>query len=220
MLWVLAIAVTAISFARLPHEAAYLIPVYPFALFIMAKYFRPAALAGALAVMVLAGFIDLTAPGEEIGLTELAEARPGQGLVLSNRDTMEKQIDFTRDLDAELAKVEQKTIVSLGFVYPIYVVQNYEDLNVGILEKDRDAISQLSDKGKADDRRRPVTYVWLLDYDTFNERRAEEYGFMYTQDAGRSTAALYDYRVGLFGGKEIDLGRGPSGGSGAARTDR
>jgi hypothetical protein len=140
--------------------------------------------------------------------------------VLSNRDTMLKQIDFTRDLDAELAKVEQKTYVSLGFVYPIYVVRNYDHLSVGILEKDRDSISQLSDRGKAEDRRRPVTYVWLLDYDTFNERRGEQYSFMYTQDAGRSTAALYDYRVGLFGGKEIDLGRGPSGGSGAARTDR
>jgi hypothetical protein len=220
MVWVLAIAVTAISFARLPHEAAYLIPVYPFALFIMAKYFRPAALAASLAVVVLAGFVDFTTPGEEISASALADARPGRGLVLSNRETMLTQIDFTRDLDAELDKVEQKTYVALGFVYPIYVVRNYDELNVGILDKDRDSISQLSDKGKADDRNRPITFVWLLDFDTFVRERDAEYLFMYTQDAGRSTAALYNYRLGLFGGKVIDLGRGPSGGSGAARTDR
>jgi hypothetical protein len=105
-------------------------------------------------------------------------------------------------------------------VYPIYVVRNYDDLNVGMLEKDKSSISQLSDKGRADDTRREVTYVWLLDYEDFNEFKDQQYLFRYTQDAGRSTAALYDYRLGLYGGSEIDLGRGPSGGSGAARTDR
>jgi hypothetical protein len=219
MVWALAIAVTGISFARLPHEAAYLIPVYPFALLIMAKYFRPVALAGALAVIVLAGFIDLTAPGEEIRFGELAEARPGQGLLLSNRDTMRKQLDFVRDIEA-LPPPEQRTVFALGFVYPMFVVRNYEDLDVGVLEKDDDSISQLSDKGKAEDTAKQLTYVWLLDYDDFSDYREKGFRFWYTQDAGRSTAALYNYRLGLVGGQEIDLGRGPSGGSGAARTDR
>ena len=62
--------------------------------------------------------------------------------------------------------------------------------------------------------------MWLLEYDDFKFFQNQGANFWYTQDAGRSTAALYDYRLGLFGGTEIDLGRGPSGGSGAARTDR
>jgi hypothetical protein len=218
MMWVLAIAVTAFSFSRLPHEAAYLIPIYPFGLFLLAKYLRPAVLGGALAVVVLAGFVDLTSPGEEISLSALKDSRPGQGLVLSNRDTMQKQIDFARDV--RLLQPPANTVVSTGFVYPIIAVKYYDELNVGILEKDESAISQLSDKGKATDEERIITYVWLLDYDDFNKLRGEGKTFWYTQDAGRSIASLYGFRLGLFGGMEIDLGRGPSGGSGAARTDR
>ncbi len=218
MVWVLAIAGIAFSFTRLPHEAAYLIPIYPFGLFIMAKYFRPAVLAGTLAVVVLAGFIDLTSPGEEISLSALADSRPGQGLVLSNRDTMQTQIDFARDVRNE--QPPPNTVFAVGFVYPIIAVKHYDELTVDILEKDERAISQLADKGKATDDQRTITYVWLLDYDDFKRLQEEGMTFWYTQDAGRSIAALYDYRLGLFGGTEIDLGRGPSGGSGAARTDR
>jgi hypothetical protein len=218
MVWVLAIAMTAFSFTRLPHEAAYLIPVYPFGLFIMAKYVRPVVLAGALAVIVLAGFIDLTSPGEEISVSALADSRPGRGLVLSNRETMRKQIDFARDLRE--IQPPPNTVISTGFVYPIIAVKYYDEFTVDILEEDRSAISQLSDKGKAFDEARTVTYVWLLDYDDFKAFQQQGSTFWYTQDAGRSIAALYDYRLGLFGGTELDLGRGPSGGSGSARTDR
>jgi hypothetical protein len=218
MVWVLGIAGTALAFTRLPHEAAYLIPIYPFGLFILAKYLRPAVLGGALAVVVVAGFFDLTSPGEEISLSALLDARPGQGLVLSNRDTMQKQIDFAEDVRAE--QPPANTVYSVGFVYPIMAVKYYDELTVGILEADEGAISQLSDKGQATDQERIVTYVWLLDFDDFRRFQGEGKTFWYTQDAGRSIAALYDYRLGLFGGTERDLGRGPSGGSGAARTDR
>jgi hypothetical protein len=218
MVWILAIAVTALSFTRLPHEAAYLIPVYPFGLFIIAKYFRPAVLAGALAVIVFAGFIDLTSPGEEINVSALADARPGQGLLLSNRSTMQKQIDFAKDVRA--LDPPPSTVIATGFVYPILAVKYYDELAVELLERDEGAISQLSDKGKALDEDRLITYVWLLDYEQFKAYQSQGVTFWYTQDAGRSIAALYDYRLGLFGGTEVDLGRGPSGGSGAARTDR
>ncbi len=218
MVWVLAVAMTLLAFTRLPHEAAYLIPVYPFGLFIMARYVRPMALAAAIAVIVLAGFVDLTSPGEEISLSAFTDAKLGQGLVLSNRDTMIKQIDFARDI--EKLEVPNHSVVSVGFVYPILAVRNYEAFEIGILEKDKSAISQLSDKGKAKDAERDIVYVWLLDFDDFSTFREQQYTFRYTQDAGRSTASLYDYRLGLYGGTVIDLGRGPSGGSGAARTDR
>jgi hypothetical protein len=218
MMWVLAIAVTVVSFLRLPHEAAYLIPVYPFGLFIMAKYFRTLALAATLGVIVLAGFFDFTSPGEEVSFSALADARPGEGLVLSNRETMLKQIDFAEDVRA--LQPPANTVISTGFVYPIIAAKYYDELNVGILQDDESAISQLSDRGKAEDEHSALTYVWLLEYDDFKRYQAEGASFWYTQDAGRSTAALYDYRLGLFGGTEIDLGRGPSGGSGAARTDR
>lgn len=216
--WLLAMAVTLVAFSRLPHEAAYLIPMYPFGFFVMGKYFQKWALAAVIVVIVGAGFIDLTSPGDEINSEAFTNAQLGKGLVLSNRDTMEAQIDFVHDV--EKLQVPDTTVVLLGFIYPQYAVLNRDDLKLGIIEKDDDAISQLSDKGKAEDTQRRVVYVWLLDYDDFKRYREMGYQFMYTLDAGRSTMALYHFRPGLYGATPIDLGRGPSGGSGAARTDR
>jgi hypothetical protein len=219
MVWVLAIGVTLIVFLRLPHESAYLIPLYPFGFFLMARYFRQLVFAGAVAAIIFAGFVDLTTPGEEITLSEMKDARIGRGLVLSNRETMLKQIDFADDIKTQ-PQVQPNTVISLGFVYPMFAVLNRDDYAIGILEKDKGSISQLSDKGKAEDLERGITFVWLLDWDDFQKYRAEGKQFAHTMDAGRSTAGLYGYRPALFGSQVIDLGRGPSGGSGAARTDR
>jgi len=87
MVWLLTIVVTAVAFARLPHEAAYLIPVYPFAFLLMAKYLQKWVLTGAVAVVLLAGWVDLTSPGEEINSEAFTNASLGKGLVLSNRET-------------------------------------------------------------------------------------------------------------------------------------
>ena len=57
-------------------------------------------------------------------------------------------------------------------------------------------------------------------YEKFVEFRSQGRTIYYTLDAGRSTAGLYGYRPGLWDATAIDLGRGPSGGSGAVRTDR
>jgi len=218
MVWVLAIAVTVVAFARLPHEAAYLIPVYPFGFFLMAKYFRKWVLAGALAVVLLAGWVDLTSPGEEINTEAFTNASLGKGLVLSNRDTMQAQINYAHDIERQ--QIADGTVVSLGFIYPEFAVLNRDRLRIDILAKDEDSISQLSDKGKAVDEAHNIVYVWLLDWDQYEAFKTEGYTFAHTLDAGRSTAGLYDYRPALVGSRTIDLGRGPSGGSGAARTDR
>jgi len=218
MAWILAIGVTVISFLRLPHEAAYLIPVYPFGFFLMAKYFKTWILSGAVAAIILAGFVDLTSPGDELTSEALTNARPGRGLVLANRRTMLAQRDFVRDL--ERVEVVPRSVVSLGFVYPQFAVTNRDRLRIDILDKDHSSISQLSDKGKAVDEAQQITYVWLLEYDEFERFREEGFQVYFTLDAGRSTAGLYGYRPGLFDANPIDLGRGPSGGSGAARTDR
>ena len=216
--WVLAIVVTAVSFARLPHEAAYLIPLYPFGFFLMARYFYRPTLAAALLVIVLAGFVDLTSPGDDITTEAFTNARLGKGLVLSNQETMQAQIDFVDELEA--LEIPDNTVVALGFAYPHFAMRNRDVLAVGILRRDEGAISQLSDAGKATNEERKIVYVWLLDWEDFQAYRSQGYTFMYTQDASRSTAGLYGFRPALFGAKIIDLGRGPSGGTGAARTDR
>ena len=62
MVWVVAVGIGFVVFLRLPHEAAYLLPVYPFGFFIMARYFHRLVLAGTVAVVLLAGFVNLTSP--------------------------------------------------------------------------------------------------------------------------------------------------------------
>jgi hypothetical protein len=173
---------------------------------------------GAIAVVLLAGWVDLTSPGEEINSEAFTNASLGRGLVLSNRETMLNQRDYVEDIEA--LEIPENTVVSLGFIYPQFAVLNRDRLQLGILEEDENSISQLSDKGKAVDEEQRKVYVWLLDWDDFQMYRGEGYGFAHTLDAGRSTAGLYDYRPALLGSIAIDLGRGPSGGAGAARTDR
>ncbi len=218
MVWVLAITMTAFSFARLPHEAAYLIPVYPFGFLIMARYFNRYVFAAAVSVIVLAGFVDLTSPGDEINSEAFTNAQLGRGLILSNSDTMRAQISYTDDLIAR--DFEPDTVVAVGFVYPMLAVRERDHLQIGILRKDKDAISQLSDLGKAYDEERRILYVWLLDYDEFQTKKNQGAHIWYTLDAGRSSVGLHGYRPGLYDAKLLDLGRLPSGGSGAARTDR
>jgi hypothetical protein len=202
--WVLAIAVVAFTFSRLPHEAAYLIPLFPFAFFVMGKYAYRWALAGAIVVIVAAGFVDLTTLNHEVSLSSVRHLRAGQGLLLSNRDTQNKQLAFSRDI--ENLDVPDNSVVIIGFVYPEFAVLNRERLNLGILEKDKSSISQLSDKGKIVDERRHITYVWLLEYEDYAKFQQDGEQFFYTLDAGRSTAALYSYRPGVLGAKLIDVG--------------
>lgn len=217
--WLIALGIAFFTFARLPHEAAYLIPVFPFGYFLMARYVHQWVLAGVVGVIVLSGFVDLTSPGDEITSEAFTDIHLGRGLVLSNADTMRAQIDFTRDLEA-YDGIENNRVVMTGFVYPQFAILFRDKYEIGILERDRSAISQLSDSGKTQDEGRKLVFVWLLDWEQFERFRRQGYGFMFTEDAGRSTAAIHGFRPALMGADLIDLGRNPSGGSGAARTDR
>src|SRR3972149_4028824 len=59
LVWVTAIVVYFLSFARLPHEIGYLIPIFPFGLFLLSRYLRNGGLAAAGALIILAGFVDV-----------------------------------------------------------------------------------------------------------------------------------------------------------------
>jgi hypothetical protein len=224
MFWALAIVLYVIVFLRLPHEAAYMLPLYPFAFLMLGRYFKTSVLAGVIAVMLIANFVDLTTTNHQVALSSITKLRVGQGMLLSNRDTMNAQLSFTHDL--EKATVPDGSVVMIGFSYPQFAYLNRNRLDLGLLEKDNSAISQLTDKGKAVDQAHRITYVWLLKYDAFKKFVAGHSPIYYTLDAGRSTQALYNFRPGLYDDpptesvKAIDLGRGPSGGRGTADTDR
>lgn len=218
MTWVLAIGCVGFVFFRLPHEAAYLIPLFPFAFLLIGRYFTRWVLAGTIAMMLMTSFADLTTTNHAVSVTSLSKLRLGQGMLLSNRDTQNAQFKYVHDI--ETYAIPDNAVVSIGFLYPQFAVLNRDRLKLGILEKDTSSISQLTDRGKAEDPRHQTTFVWLLEYKDFEKFQKRGVTFLYTQDAGISTAALHGYRLGVLGGKVLDLGRTPSGSGGTARTDR
>ena len=218
-LWVTAGALFFVSFTRLPHEVAYLIPVFPFAFFFMARYFHRAVLVAVVALIVLAGFVDITSPGDEINRETFTNARIGEGMLLSDIDTLENQRAFADEIAA--LDIPPHSVVLTGFIYPQLVMRHRDRLDIGIVERDYDAISMLSDRGEAVDRERDIRYVWLLKYDAFQELRGQGYQFFYVPDAGKSNASVFGYRPAYFGATKLTLSRETaSDAEGTAKTDR
>jgi len=214
--WLAIIALYFGSFFRLPHEVAYLIPVFPFGLLIMGRYFARPALAIAVAAILLAGVVDITTPGDGL---DVSSASIGRGLILSNAETMDEQRDFASDIVR--ARVPDHSVVITGFIFPQLAVRERDRLEARILERDFAAISMLSDRGEAVDEARDVRYVWLLTYDTMLALRSQGYSFFLVPDASTSTAALYKYRPTLFGATYLRLDRpAPTVAKGSAATDR
>ncbi len=217
--WLLVIAVYFVTFLRLPHEIAYLIPVFPFGYLFLGRYCSRAAMIVMTGAVLTAGLVDITTPGEAINLDQVRSARIGRGLVLSNADTMKNQREFVRDIVD--APVPDHSVVLSGFVYPQLAMRERGRLEIRILERDYDAISMLSDRGEAVDTKRDIHYVWLLTYEAFTALRSQGYTFFLVPDAAGGTAALYDYRPTLFGATFLPLDRpAPSQGKGTASTDR
>jgi hypothetical protein len=207
VMWLAVVLVFLFSYLRLPHEVAYLMPLFPFGFFLMSKYVPRGPLVAALALIVMAGFVDITSPADdEDGLSQetFTKATIGRGLLLSDIDTMDNQMEFANEIRTLTQAPEYNdnpTVIALGFIYPELVVLNWDELDVGILEpelgkprKDFTAISQLSDKGQATIGEQ--TFVWLLEYDDFQIFNARGGEFFYTDDAAKSTYELYGYRPG------------------------
>ncbi len=225
--WTAVVLVFFVSYTRLPHEIAYLIPLFPFGFFLMSRYLSRWLLVASLAVIVLAGFVDITTPEDETGIstTTFTSARIGKGMLLSDIETLNNQMDFARELwelTTTSEALQKPAVVVVGFIYPELAMLYQDELTIDILEEDLEAISQLSDKGLARDEERSIEYVWLLEYDQFLQFKDEEKKTIYfTADAARSTFVVYGYRPAYFGAIELPLSReNPSLGKGAAATDR
>ena len=216
--WLLAIAIYFASFSRLPHEIAYLVPVFPFAFFVIGRYFTRPALGIAIGAILLAGVVDVTTPGSGISPSTLRTATIGKGLLFSNADTMSGQRRFVEQIVDN--PIPAHSVVLTGFIFPQLVVREDETLDPRILQRDYDAIAMLSDRGEAVDAANDIRYVWLLTYETFDKLRTQGYDFYLVPDAGGGTYALYEYRPTIFGATLLNLDTGPSVAEGQAGTDR
>ncbi len=201
--WLIMIVAVMVVFLRLPHKIGYALPLFPFGFFLMARYFGRITMAAVITTIVLAGFVDITIHQAPLRLQSIRQLGVGQGLLLSNIDTMKNQTAF---VDAVLkAHLPDHSVVMVGFNYAQLADRTWPRFDVGILQKDYSAISMLTDRGEAVDTQHDIRYVWLLNYDDFQALRSQGYNFFLVPDAAISTAALYSYRPTLFGASFFDL---------------
>jgi len=230
LVWCTAILVLFTSYTRLPHEIGYLLPLFPFGFFLMARYMSRGVLVFALVAILSAGWVDLTSPDDTVGIdsSTFTSTRVGRGMLLSDIDTLQNQMDFAdevRETTAGRPDIRKPAVVIVGFIYPELAMLYEDQLDIGILEEDETSISQLSDKGQACDptceRQPDIEYVWLLEYEQFQQYLDEARTIYYTADAARSTYAVHGYRPAYFGARELPLSReNPSLGAGTATSDR
>ena len=216
--WAAFVAIYALSFSRLPHEIAYLIPVFPFGLLLLGRYLTRIAITGAVAAILLAGVLDLTTPDVGFDSAAFRSTTLGKGLILSNAETMDLQRKFVSEVVN--ADVPDRSVVMTGFIFPQLAVRERGRLDSRILRRDYAGISMLSDRGEAVDTSRDVRFVWLVDYDTYLALRDQGYAIFQVPDAATSTAALYDYRPGILGSIYLRLNQEAPAGEGAGSTDR
>jgi hypothetical protein len=217
--WVAVMVFYVVSFLRLPHEIAYLIPIFPFGMLLMARYYTRTALTVAMLAIMAAGIIDITTPGVGLQMSDLKNARPGRGLVLSNKITQDGQQAFAKQVMSD--DIPNHSVVMIGYIFPEAAVRNHSRLELRVLERDYDAISMLSDRGEAYDAERDIRYVWLLPYEAFVALRSQGYSFYVVPDAEGGVYALYKYRPTLYGASFLRLETSvPSKSKGSGSKDR
>jgi hypothetical protein len=218
-LWVAVPALVFGSFTRLPHEVAYLIPLFPFGFFLMARYFQRPVLVAVALLIVLSGFVDITSPGdEEVSKQTFTSAQIGAGMMLSDLDTLKAQRAYADDLAA--VDIPPHSVVFTGSIYPQFAMRNKDRLELRTLERDHGAISMLTDRGEAVDREKDIYYVWLLKYGAFEAFREQGYNFYYVYDAEGGNASVFHFRPAYYDATEILAGRSPTSGKGTASTHR
>jgi hypothetical protein len=161
VVWLLTVALYAAAFLRLPVDLGYLLPIYPFGLLLLAVALRPAVLAAVIAVIVAAGFVDLDIqqlhnfdPG-----VALHTVRPSWRVAGIAHDQLARR-RWRRYAEAiPRAPVPERSVVLTGGAFPDVAVVHWGRLRYAIVERDRRAISMLSDNGSLTDAARDVVYL-------------------------------------------------------------
>lgn len=178
----LAILLVFMSFFRLPLEEAYLTPMLPFLILIIARLFaRPAVLAFC-ALLVIGGLVDFHTRSER-GWTQpvaaIAAIRPQPGRVIVDYELRHHRLKVAKGMRA--LDLPPNSVVTAGFYYPIFVAQYRDELELTMPEGvRRDLIGPLSDLSEARDAR-GVVYIWLMSPGDARRYRAAGYR-TYTMD--------------------------------------
>jgi hypothetical protein len=159
--WVATLALYFLAFARLPIDIAYLIPVYPFAYLLLSRIMNRYLLAGVVVVILCSGLIDLDiSQMHNFNLQTFARtARPCRSCAEIFHDWHARTL--YRNYASELGRtpVPAHSVVLTGGVFPDFAVINWNRFQYGIIDRDRAAVSMLSDEGVMRDTAHDVLYL-------------------------------------------------------------
>ncbi|MGI8554464.1 MAG: glycosyltransferase 87 family protein [Dehalococcoidia bacterium] len=160
-IWIVAVLLYGLAFLRLPIDIAYLIPIYPFCFLLLARLINPRLLAAVIAAIIFSGFIDLDISAmHNLNLrTFVRTARPCFSCAEFAHDWHVRKL--YRHYAATLATTQlpEHSIVLTGGVFPDFAVIAWNRFNYRVIDRDRDAVSMLSDDGAMVDTFHDVIYL-------------------------------------------------------------
>ena len=186
LLWTLTVIMYTLIFLRLPVDAGYLIPIYPFAFLLVARILVRWALPVIVAASIVAGFVDLDIQRiHNFSPTAAArEVRPSwrAANVAYDLRTRARWRSYAARLAG--APAPPHSVVLTGGAFPDMAVVNWDRLRYAIVERDLGAVSMLSDNGSLWDDDRDVVYLAVSEPRIIDGFRARGYGVYRAEPAG------------------------------------
>jgi hypothetical protein len=184
--WLLAVALWTAAFLRLPVDLGYLVPVYPFGFLLLAVTLRRTLFAAVLAVILLAGFVDLDIQqlhnfDPRIAIQTVRPSWRVAGLP-SDQIARRRWVRYARAIP-EAPVPEHSVVLTMG-AFPDVAVLNWSRLRYAVVERDRRAISMLSDNGSLTDPARDVVYLAVSTPDVLARFRARGYALFRADPVG------------------------------------
>ena len=184
--WLLTVALYTVAFLRLPVDLGYLLPIYPFGFMLLAITLQRRLLTAVVAVVLVAGFVDLDIQQLHNFDPRIAArtVRPSWRVAGISHDQIQRRRwrAYARAIPA--APVPEHSVVLTGGAFPDVAVLHWDRLRYAIVERDRRAISMLSDNGSLTDEARDVVYLAVSASRVLAPYRDQGYTVFRTDPAG------------------------------------
>ncbi|MGD9890739.1 MAG: hypothetical protein AB7R89_30510 [Dehalococcoidia bacterium] len=186
LVWVLTIVIYTLIFLRLPVDAGYLIPIYPFAFLLVARILARWALPVIVSATLLSGVIDLTIQSIHNFSPTIAarEVRPSwkDAILWHDLRTRSRWHTFAERIGA--ADVPPHSVVLTLGAFPAVAVNNWNQFRYTIVDRDLGAVSMLSDNGALWDDENDIVYLAVSEPHILEQFRSEGYTIFRVEPAG------------------------------------
>jgi hypothetical protein len=177
LVWTLTVVIYALIFLRLPVDAGYLLPIEPFAFLLVARVLARWALPVIVTATLLSGVADLTIQNihnfsPTIAAREVRSSWKDATLWHDLRTRTRWRAYAERIGNAEIPP--HSVVLTLG-AFPDVAVINWDRFRYTIVERDRDAVSMLSDNGALWDDGRDVVYLAVSEPHILDQFRSQGY---------------------------------------------